>query len=287
MRERSPRSIAFAAVLLGGLSVFGLTACDETLDDASAPPESEAEAAAALTPTMVPPSPASPEQTAAALEAAGDLPLERYRYVATLTLEEQRRAGDEVSVSTTGRFVAPNRHALIYTFSLADGTHGEQRLVAIGPKVWHRPYDLRWRQTDMQDEKVVGLLRTAFSPLRSQFLAGDGLTRVREGVEDLGGSLQTVNGVQAIHYRVDAPGKDFIETFLPPEAFKTAEDLTWDLWLAEPGAWPVRIEATFTIPTKTDLLEGLGLQAPAHWRLLIEITTPNDPELMIYPPQGQ
>jgi len=276
MLPATQRSIRVAAALLGGLLLFS-AACGGTSETAtrSSPPESQSVLAEGQ---------ADASSLATPMPGPTALPLQRYRYDATLTLTEERRSGEVVSVGTTGRFVSPDRHAMIYMMELADGSEIEQRLVAIGPRVWIKAGP-RWRLTSMRDRQVLDLIETAFSPLRSEFLTRESLTAVQDSVQDLYGSPETVNGVRALHYRVDSAGADLLKTFLPPDAFSTARAVAWDLWLARDGGWPVRIQGTFAIPKRTELLNGLGLRAPARWKLVIDVSTPNDPSLMIYPPK--
>jgi hypothetical protein len=257
---------------MGGLLLFS-SACDEASKTSSAsPPASENSNV-----VDAPPIPHAPAPTS--------IPLERYRYDATLTLTESGRDRDAVSVSTTGRYVSPDRHSVIYTIKLADGTEFEQRLVAIGQRAWFKVYGSQWKRTNLQDRAVQNLLTTAFTPMRSDFLGGSGLMRVQESVQDLHGVPESINGVEAIHYDVDATGKALLDTFLPPEAASAAHGVKWDLWLAEEGGWPIQIQARFDIEQKSGLLSGLGLRPPAAWKLLIEISKPNDPGMMIYPPR--
>jgi hypothetical protein len=271
MPNTHPRSLRIAAALVGGLLLLATIACDAAPEQTaeSAAPESVVAEATLPAPTVEP------------------ADIDRYRYAATLTLSEQRRSADVVRVSTAGRFAAPDRHAIIFKMELVDGTELEQRLVVIGSRYWFKAGGPRWDQTDMKDPRVVELLGSAFSPLRSDFLGSSGLARVQKGVSELQGTPQTVNGVKTLHYTVRAAGKDFIETFLPPGTVSPAQDVEWDIWLAEDGRWPVRVQATFNIRHATHLLDGLGLQAPTRWELRIDVSTPNDPDLMIYPPPAR
>jgi hypothetical protein len=265
--------MAIAAALMGGLLL--LSACDEASKTSSAsPPASDADPTIAGSPEVSEPPP--PDPTA--------IPLERYRYHATLTLTEKGRDREKVSVSTTGRYVSPDRHSIIYTITLADGTEVEQRLVAIGQRAWFKVNDSLWKRTNLQDKAVLDLLSNAFTPLRSEFLGGHGLMRVQDSVQDVYGVPESINGVAALHYKVDATGKALLDTFLPPEASSATQGVEWDLWLTEEGGWPIQIQASFDIDKRLDLLSGLRLRPPVTWKLVIEISGPNDPGMMIYPP---
>jgi hypothetical protein len=101
------------------------------------------------------------------------------------------------------------------------------------------------------------------------------------------GTPELVNWIPTLHYEVDESGRSLLDTFLPPEASAAVQGVDWDLWLAEDGGWPAQIRASFAIRGKSELLSGLGLRSPATWTLLITITTPNDPELAIYPPREE
>jgi hypothetical protein len=87
---------------------------------------------------------------------------------------------------------------------------------------------------------------------------------------------------------VGLAGREFFETFLVPrELLQSVEDLSWDLWLAAEGAWPVRLLLSATVIDTITLLEELDLKAPVHWELRIDISRPNDPTLSVVAPEGE
>jgi hypothetical protein len=221
------------------------------------------------------------------VEGAGALALDRFHYVASLTVREKRDGGGagEVAVSTEGDFQSPDRHAFTYTIESGGGTISRS-VVIIGQKAWLRLGDEPWREGNRDDPEVSDLVSVAFSALRPGFLGGPEFDRVRESVRRLPPTEESVNGVPANHYRVGSPGREFFESFLADEQLRQkAQDFRWELWLAKDGAWPVRLLASATITVDLALLNELGLQAPTVWELRIDISRPNDPMLSVVAPE--
>jgi hypothetical protein len=213
------------------------------------------------------------------------LQLHRFQYTATLTLREERLEGEamEVIVSTDGSFQGPDRHAFTYTTKLANGQVAESA-VLIGADAWLRTNDEPWRKTARDDAEVTRVLSTAFSAVRPSFLGGDGFAEMRESVQRLTPTEDDANGIPADHYVVSAEGRRFFQDFLA-DPTATGQDISWELWLAREGAWPVRLLVSGRLQTDTGILEKLGLAAPATWELRIEISRPNDPALTVQAPQ--
>lgn len=256
-----------AAALAGGLLLIALVgACG----DGAGP--SDVMSSAAATP--------SPESAAA-------LPLDRFHYIASLTLREDGGAGgDELFVSTEGDFQWPDRHSLTYTTDLGDGPI-ERSVVIIGETAWFRQGDEPWRKTSRDDEQVADVLDAAFSAVRPDFLGGPEFERVRANVRDLPSSEESVNNVSANHYRVGTEGRRYFESFLAEErALSNVQNVRWELWLAQLGGWPVRLLVTGTVTTDLRVLDTLDLEAPTAWELRIDVSRPNDPTLQVQAPDA-
>ena len=67
---------------------------------------------------------------------------------------------------------------------------------------------------------------------------------------------------------------------LPPHI----QEIAWDLWLAQDGAWPVRLLGSTTIISDIEMLQGLEMEAPVHWEMRIDISRPNDPAVVVVMP---
>ena len=233
-------------------------------------------------PTVLPPTP--PPPTA---QGESALPLERFHFVVVLTLKEKSPEGEinEVVISTEGDFESPDRHAFTHSSRLGDEVVSRS-IIIIGEQVWFRPTDEAWRESTRDDPQVTELLATAFSPVRPGFLGGQQFLLVQESVRRLPSAADPVNGVPANHYQVTSAGQEFFETFLAEEQLaRDVRDLRWDLWLAEDGAWPVRLRASATVVSDLEVLGELELQAPVSWELSIEISRPNDPAVTVAPPE--
>ena len=251
--------------------LVALLAFAASCDDDAAPPRDVVEA-----PTSTP-----VEEPA----GIGALPLDRFIYEASLTLREGGGEGArELFVSTRGIYVAPDRHSFTYRTQLGDG-EAEERLVMIGDDVWYRAGDGAWQPRDLEDQQIVDLLAVAFTALRPDFLGGPEFERVRANIIGLPSNEEFVNAIRTFHYEVGLEGRQFLDVLeVGEEGLRAAEDLTWDLWLARDGSWPVRLQATGTVAVDITVLQTLELDAPTQWVIRIDIENPNDPALAIEPP---
>ena len=267
-RVNKPRFSHRAAVVAGGLLLALLLAgCRSS-------------AAPAPTPTATSPPPTPTAEVSA-------LPLVRFHYVASLTLRETGvdAGAAEVVISTEGDFESPDRHAFVHTIDLGEDTVIRSAVI-IGEEAWIQADGEPWRATTRDDPELTDLLAVAFTATRPQFLGGPEFRLVQESVRRLPSTEEIVNGVAANHYQVGQAGREFVEMFLVPEALLgNLADLAWDLWLAEEGAWPVRLVASTIVINTVDVLQELELEAPVYWELRIDISRPNDPELSVMPPK--
>lgn len=261
MRKVHTWTLAYlAAAVTGGLLVLGPgVACNNSID-APAP-------AATTTPTT----------------QIGALPLERFHYVAAVTLHEQQ-GGNNIAISTEGDYQAPNRHAFTYTVAFGQTTV-KKSAVVIGDSAWLRTGEDPWRRVAPNDPELTAMLSTAFSAIRPDFLGGEPFEQVRANVRRLPATQEDVNGVTAEHYQVGAPGNDYFSTFLADAQLLTnVNDMHWDLWLARDGEWPVRLLASATITADMTVLNDLSLHPPTAWQLTVDVSRPNDPTLAVAAP---
>ncbi len=269
--RHTPRLHDVAALAGGLLLALLIVACGEDGGRDSTP-------TAAATETPLSPTPTAQNGSA--------LPLERYHYVATLTLREQSGKGSEVVITTRGRFQSPDRHAFTYTIRLEGEAPAKRSAVLIGGEAWFRRGENPWQKITPDDPQLTELVTSAFSPVRPNFLGGPQFQQVRDSVLYLPSTEEPVNGVPASHYRVGAAGREFFETFLSYDSIMgSIDEMNWDLWLAKDGGWPVRLLATTTVVRDIKILKELGLKTPARWELRIDISRPNDPALVILAPE--
>jgi hypothetical protein len=264
MKLRFGPVLAVSIALLGGLAAF---ACDDG-EGNSGPP----------VPTATP-TPPPLEET---------IPLERFHYAAALTLREQGPAteAEEVVISTEGDFQSPDRHAFTYSTQWGGGSLSESAVI-IGDQAWVRRGDGAWQTTASDDPQTATLLASAYTSFEPNFLAGAEFDEVRANVRRLPSAEELVNGVLTNHYQVGQAGLAFLEAFLGGGGISSdVEDLSWELWLAQDGGWPVRLLAKATIATDLEILRELNLSAPSTWILRIDLSRPNDPALTVLAPDA-
>jgi hypothetical protein len=214
------------------------------------------------------------------------LPLDRFRYAATLSLRERGPASEarEVAIATEGTFQSPDRHAFTYSTRWGEGSLTESAVI-IGDQVWLRAGDGAWHAADEADQRTTELLGSAYTSFEPNFLSGAQFDEVRSNVRRLPSAAEMVNGVLTNHYQVGQAGLAFLEAFLGADGLsQDVEDLSWELWLAEDGGWPVRLLAKATITSDLKVLEELNLRAPTTWVLRIDVSQPNDPALTVLAP---
>ena len=217
----------------------------------------------------------------------GALPLERFVYEASLTLQGSGEDAKELFVSTRGIFVSPDQHAFTYRTELGEG-EAEQQLVMVDGSVWYRSGGAGpWQKMELEDELVQDLLDVAFTALRPDFLGGIEFERVRANVLRLSSTEEFVNEIRAYHYQVGVEGREYLEALqVGDEGLRSAADLEWDLWLARDGAWPVRLQARGTVAVDLTVLQTLELKAPTRWEIRIDVSRPDDPTLEINTPEA-
>jgi hypothetical protein len=213
--------------------------------------------------------------------------LDRYHYSATLLVTGRRPDGaaNNFGVTTEGDFQAPDRHSFTYTTQIAGATV-RLSAVVIGERIWLRNGDDPWQETSPNDPEALRLLGVTFSPINAGFLGGPSFRQARAAVQRLPSTLEFANEVRAYHYAVGAAGAQYFDQLLVPEPDTLQlQNMSWDVWLAQEGAWPVRLQATGTVTNDIPILQDLDLVPPTDWTLLVNVSRPNDPELSVQAPQ--
>lgn len=269
MRRSGLRRRLQAAALIGGLLLAIIAVACGGDDDADLARDGA---------TSVPPG------AVAESNVGGVAALDRFHYVATLTIQEQF-GGGRLTITTEGDFQHPDRHDFVYLTD-RDGNQLKRAVVIIGDDAWLRDTGAgEWQAYSASDPAVADILEVAFSTARARFLSGDELARVRDSVRTLPSTVETVNGVEADHYTVGEAGREYFESFLAGDgAPDNVVDYTWDLWLATDGGWPVRLQASATITGGAGFLDALDLAAPATYELSLDVSRPDDPTIEIVPP---
>jgi len=246
-------------VMVTILAVGCLTACggdgEEKEKDENAP-------AAAGTPTAAAAGTARATATAAATATAKRTPtptegaiapgalseLESYRYSMTMDLkglgsaltesfggltgEESATMPETIHMEITGAFVAPDKAEANMSIG---GLTDEIAMTVIGDQQW-----MKWGDMVMGPETFEGDLSdmSLAEAMWGSFEEGaSGLTCSSEKKE-------TVNGVPSVHCGIDeASFEQLASLFGETETTGDIDELSLDLWLAEDGRWPVRLQA--------------------------------------------
>lgn len=232
--------------------------------------------------------PETPAATATASpEPSALTDLDRYHYVTTLLLHGNRPDGgtNDISVTTEGDYQAPDKHSFTYTTQLP-GAAVKVSAVVIGERIWLRNGNDPWTQTSLDDPQALRLLSVTFSPINPGFLGGPSFRQARASVQRLPSTLEFVNELRAYHYAVGAAGAQYFQQLLVQEPDVLGlQNMKWDVWLAQEGAWPIRLQATGTVMNDIPILQQLDLAPPTEWTLRIDISRPNDPALSVEAPQ--
>lgn len=216
----------------------------------------------------------------ASCEAIGGI--KSYRYSIALKLQSpafQEPPGDNVDdplsgfaealtqlfsdIQLEGAFVAPDRSQTIMRFQ-----DEELELRAIGNQSWVRIGTTWQEQAEPPQEGTILTPETVCEDL----------------VENLAPSLQgaeaveeTINGIESRRYHLDEADLEGLPELLGTEAeTELPTDFAVDVWLAEDGDWPVRLQV------KAADEEDSG--QPVSLELFMEFTDINDRSIEIEPP---
>jgi hypothetical protein len=255
-----------AAALSGGVLLLGvlLSACDSS-EATPAPP--------------TPPATATPEIGSA-------LPLERFHYVVTATVRGQPRADrkNEVVVTTEGDYQSPDRHSFTHTVAIGPVTQTRSAVV-VEDDAWLLAGDAVWRPIPRAEAGMKALIDVSYSTARGHFLDSAWFEEARTAAERIDAPTEMINGIAAVHYRVGPEGEEFFREFLAGDALLGGrQQPSWEVWLANDGAWPVRIALSALVPAGTPALDQLGVVGPATVALRIDISRPDDPALLVQTP---
>ncbi|MCJ7510126.1 MAG: hypothetical protein MUP14_04460 [Dehalococcoidia bacterium] len=257
------RILSLAMVTI--LTVACLTACggggDEKENDENAPaaagtPTAAAAGTARATATVAATATAKRTPTATAKrtptptgEAFGSLSgLDSYRYTMTMDLkglgsaltesfggltgEESGTMPETIHMEIVGAFVAPDKAEANMSIG---GLTDEISMTVIGDQQW-----MKWGDMVMGPDTFEGDLSdmSLAEAMWGSFEEGaSGLTCSSEKKE-------TVNGGPSVHCGIDeASFEELASLFGETETTGDIDELSLDLWLAEDGGWPVRLQA--------------------------------------------
>lgn len=163
-----------------------------------------------------------------------------------------------------GAFVAPDRSQMLLSFQ-----DQELEVRNIGDRGWLRLGDV-W-QEEATPPADGGLL----SP---KTICDELLPDFGQTLEDTSFRKETVNGINTRHYHLDAADLQRLAALLDPgEDGELPKQFTVDIWLAEDGGWPVKLQLT---ASNTD-----EAGQPVSLDLFMEFRDINDPSIEIEPPQ--
>lgn len=161
-----------------------------------------------------------------------------------------------------GAYSAPDRSQVILDF---EGEEIEWR--SIGDRTWVRLGD-EWEEQDGTSETDL---------LTPEVVCNDIVLDIASSLSDTGFEAETVNGVETYHYAVDAADLDELPPLLlGPDAGDVPDELTFDLWLAQDGLWPVQ----FSFAARDTDASGRSVELS----LDMQVRDVNDPGILIEPP---
>jgi len=165
-----------------------------------------------------------------------------------------------------GAVIVPDRSSMDMTI----GGHEFGSFVQIGSQSWMKLAGLTdWQEQPASDEGFL------FSPLDFCETAEEDLS---SALSQLEGEKETVNGIEAVHYHLDKADLTLLEEFLgtTEDMAGVPEEFSVDIWLAEDGDWPVRLN-----------LEASGEDdegQPLSFEISFEFKDFNDSSIKIEPP---
>jgi len=170
-----------------------------------------------------------------------------------------------------GAYVAPDRswdRAMLGGELFAES-------IRIGESAWTRLGGMDWAE----GESGPGWSVTV-SPSFSESLCDIGVIDVLFAALGLEPQEETINGIKAIHYHMDETDMLRLAALFGEvegaEEMPESATVTMDIWLAEDGGWPVRMEAEIGYTDE----EGQSFA----FELFMEIKDINDPGIKIEPP---
>jgi hypothetical protein len=224
---------------------------------------------------------ASVTDTAAASDAAAVTALSSYRYTLTLELAggfgapAATAGGAPLTFSIAGEVVAPGREHSTVKANLGL-VQLDLETIQVGNRAWTREDRGAW---ELQEGAAGGPFGLAIDPV-SLLSPGDGgldraaVTRLRDGLRELRASTDTVNGVEALRYTLNA---DELRRLFAAgaEPLPAGTELRGDatLWVTRRDALPLRLQ-----------LAARGVREPGELRLELTLSDLNSPSIRIEPP---
>jgi hypothetical protein len=165
-----------------------------------------------------------------------------------------------------GSFITPDSSSVVMTV----GGNELGSFIQIGSKSWMKVAGL----TDWTEEPASADSGFSFSPTDVCQSMEQGLSTALSQLE---GKKETVNGIKAVHYHADKADLALLQDLLgTTEDLGNLNEFTMDVWLAEDGKWPVRMNLTAS---------GQDAQGQAiSFDVSIEFKDFNDSSIKIEPP---
>ena len=166
-----------------------------------------------------------------------------------------------------GEFIPPDRSSIVMTV----GGNEFGSFIQIGSQSWTKVAGL----TDWMEEPASADSEFPFSPMDLCQSTEEDLSTALSQLE---GKKETINGIKAVHYDVDKADLTLLGDLLgqTQDLSDLPEEFTMDIWLAEDGNWPVRMDF------KASGEDEQG--QPTSFDISIEFKDFNDSSIKIEPP---
>lgn len=162
-----------------------------------------------------------------------------------------------------GAYVAPDRTQVVLSFQ---GEELEWR--AIGDRSWVR-FDDEWQEQESSSNDDI---------LTPEVVCEDIVGDLSVSFDGLGSEEEIVNGVDTYHYTLGRDDIGQLPDLLGGSGIDDVpDDLRFDIWLAQDGLWPIKMEFE---ASDTD---DAGL--PVAINLSMELRDINDSDVSIEPPE--
>lgn len=162
-----------------------------------------------------------------------------------------------------GAYSAPDRSQVIMSY---EGREIEWR--SIGDQAWVG-FEDRWEPL-ADTESGDGLLTP-------EVVCDDIVLNIAHSLSDSQFETETVNEIETFHYSVDIDDLEELPPLLAdPDLGDLPDDLTFDVWLAQDGLWPVRVNLESSDTDATGETVSLSLD--------MQVRDVNDEGILIDPP---
>jgi hypothetical protein len=161
-----------------------------------------------------------------------------------------------------GAFAAPDRSQVVLDF---EGEELEWR--SIGDQTWVRFGD-EWEEQEPSSSDEL---------LTPEVVCEDIVLDIASSLSDAAVEDATINGIDTYHYSIDSASLQELPPLLRgSDSGKVPDDLSFDVWLAKEGRWPVQLSY---VASDTDD-SGQTVQIS----LDMQVRDINDPGIVIEPP---